>query len=144
MFIRSFCTPRLCLCLCFFAVLVHRGCVCVCVSKQFLYTEAVSVSLGSSCTLRLCVCLCFLGSLNRLRKCIHNYKCQYNFPSHFFGSRLARRGRTIVFSLHQPRFSIYKMFDTLLLLSQGHTVYFGPARDALHFFSMQGERRYKK
>ncbi|KAK6979233.1 ATP-binding cassette sub- G member 2 [Biomphalaria glabrata] len=55
-----------------------------------------------------------------------------------FLKRLARRGRTIVFSLHQPRFSIYKMFDTLLLLSQGHTVYFGPARDALHFFSMQG------
>lgn len=55
-----------------------------------------------------------------------------------FLRRLSRKGRTIIFSIHQPRFSIYRLFDSLLLLSQGVTVYHGPARQALDFFQTQG------
>lgn len=40
---------------------------------------------------------------------------------------LARSGRSVLASIHQPRSSIYKMFDLLLLLSEGKTIYFGPA-----------------
>ncbi|GFO21177.1 ATP-binding cassette sub-family g member 2 [Plakobranchus ocellatus] len=54
-----------------------------------------------------------------------------------FLRRLSRKGRTIIFSIHQPRFSIYRLFDNLLLLSQGVTVYHGPAREALDFFQTQ-------
>ncbi|XP_012936225.1 broad substrate specificity ATP-binding cassette transporter ABCG2 [Aplysia californica] len=55
-----------------------------------------------------------------------------------FLRRLSRRGRTIIFSIHQPRYTIYRMFDNLMLLSGGHTVYHGPAQEALTFFAEQG------
>ncbi|CAL1544612.1 unnamed protein product, partial [Lymnaea stagnalis] len=55
-----------------------------------------------------------------------------------FLKRLSRRGRTIIFSIHQPRYSIYRLFDSLMLLSQGHTVYHGPSEEALEFFTSQG------
>lgn len=47
---------------------------------------------------------------------------------------LAANGRTIVSTIHQPRSSIFKMFDILLLLSEGKCMYFGPAKDAVNFF----------
>ena len=37
--------------------------------------------------------------------------------------RLAADGCTIIMSIHQPRGTIYNMFDDLLLLSEGRTVY---------------------
>lgn len=48
---------------------------------------------------------------------------------------LSSGGRTIISTIHQPRSSIFKMFDILLLLSEGKTMYYGPAKDAVHFFS---------
>ena len=48
---------------------------------------------------------------------------------------LSSGGRTIIKTIHQPRSSIFKMFDILLLLSEGNTMYYGPAKDAVHFFS---------
>ncbi len=48
---------------------------------------------------------------------------------------LSSGGRTIITTIHQPRSSIFKMFDILLLLSEGNTMYYGPAKDAVHFFS---------
>ncbi|KAH9500745.1 ATP-binding cassette sub- G member 2 [Bulinus truncatus] len=55
-----------------------------------------------------------------------------------FLKRLSNHGRTVIFSIHQPRYSIYRLFDSLMLLSQGHTVYHGPAKEALEFFTLQG------
>ncbi|CAG5123848.1 unnamed protein product, partial [Candidula unifasciata] len=55
-----------------------------------------------------------------------------------FLRRLSRKGRTIIFSIHQPRYSIYRLFDSLMLLSSGSIVYHGPAREALDFFESQG------
>eukprot|EP01134_Creolimax_fragrantissima_P006164 CFRG6164T1 len=49
--------------------------------------------------------------------------------------RLCTNNRTIVTTIHQPRSNIYAMFDNLLLLSQGRVVYFGPAQDAVTYFS---------
>ena len=48
---------------------------------------------------------------------------------------LAGSGRTVVCTIHQPRSSIYKMFDLLLLLSEGRIMYFGPAVEAVKYFS---------
>ena len=39
--------------------------------------------------------------------------------------QLAREGHTVVCSIHQPRSSIYAMFDDLVLLSEGALVYSG-------------------
>ncbi|XP_061166082.1 broad substrate specificity ATP-binding cassette transporter ABCG2-like [Saccostrea echinata] len=52
--------------------------------------------------------------------------------------RLALKGRTIIFSIHQPRYSIYRLFDTLMMLSLGEVVYHGPTKDSLDFFQSIG------
>ncbi|XP_067393533.1 broad substrate specificity ATP-binding cassette transporter ABCG2-like isoform X2 [Emydura macquarii macquarii] len=52
--------------------------------------------------------------------------------------RLSRRGRTIIFSIHQPRYSIFKLFDSLTLLALGKMLYHGPAKQALEYFSSIG------
>ena len=51
---------------------------------------------------------------------------------------LAGNGRTVVCTIHQPRSSIFRMFDQLLLLSEGLTMYFGPAAGAVDFFATTG------
>ncbi|XP_036968904.1 broad substrate specificity ATP-binding cassette transporter ABCG2-like [Acanthopagrus latus] len=49
--------------------------------------------------------------------------------------RMANNGRTIILSIHQPRYSIYRLFDNLTLLVNGKQVYHGPAQTALEYFS---------
>ncbi|XP_069574132.1 broad substrate specificity ATP-binding cassette transporter ABCG2-like [Brachyistius frenatus] len=49
--------------------------------------------------------------------------------------RMANHGRTIILSIHQPRYSIYRLFDSLTLLVNGKQVYHGPAQRALQYFS---------
>ncbi|XP_026055603.1 ATP-binding cassette sub-family G member 2 isoform X2 [Carassius auratus] len=52
--------------------------------------------------------------------------------------KMANSGRTIILSIHQPRYSIYRLFDSLTLLLGGRLVYHGPAQDALDYFSHIG------
>ncbi|XP_041065195.1 broad substrate specificity ATP-binding cassette transporter ABCG2-like [Carcharodon carcharias] len=52
--------------------------------------------------------------------------------------RLSRCGRTIIFSIHQPQYFIFKLFDSLTLLVNGRMVYHGPAKTALQYFSSIG------
>ncbi|XP_044275959.1 broad substrate specificity ATP-binding cassette transporter ABCG2-like [Varanus komodoensis] len=52
--------------------------------------------------------------------------------------RLSKRGRTIIFSIHQPRYSIFKLFDSLTLLALGKVLYHGPAKEALEYFTSIG------
>ncbi|XP_051008252.1 broad substrate specificity ATP-binding cassette transporter ABCG2 [Acomys russatus] len=52
--------------------------------------------------------------------------------------RMSKRGRTIIFSIHQPRYSIFKLFDTLTLLASGKLVFHGPAQEALQYFASAG------
>lgn len=50
---------------------------------------------------------------------------------------LAFYGRTIVATVHQPSAEIFRMFDYLLLLADGRTVFYGPAHMAMdHFKSL--------
>ena len=51
---------------------------------------------------------------------------------------LSRQGRTIIFSIHQPRYSIFKLFDTVLFLSSGHNIYLGRPIDVLPYFASNG------
>ncbi|XP_074518242.1 broad substrate specificity ATP-binding cassette transporter ABCG2 [Halichoeres trimaculatus] len=52
--------------------------------------------------------------------------------------RMANNGRTIILSIHQPRYSIYRLFDSLTLLVNGKQVYHAPAQSALDYFSEIG------
>ncbi|XP_051737150.1 broad substrate specificity ATP-binding cassette transporter ABCG2 [Ctenopharyngodon idella] len=52
--------------------------------------------------------------------------------------KMGNNGRTIILSIHQPRYSIYRLFDSLTLLVGGRLVYHGPAQDALQYFSQIG------
>ncbi|XP_055335659.1 broad substrate specificity ATP-binding cassette transporter ABCG2-like [Paramacrobiotus metropolitanus] len=52
--------------------------------------------------------------------------------------QMSQSGRTIIFSIHQPRFSIYRMFDTLVLLSAGRVAYHGLAAKSIDYFQENG------
>lgn len=47
---------------------------------------------------------------------------------------LARKGRTIVTTIHQPRSEIYGIFDNLVVLTRGAPVYSGPEALCLPYF----------
>ena len=57
----------------------------------------------------------------------------------FFISLTRSGNRVIIMSIHQPRYSIYKQFDSLTLLSQGNMVYHGDIKETLQYFSGLGE-----
>ncbi|XP_032039722.1 ATP-binding cassette sub-family G member 8 [Aythya fuligula] len=53
-------------------------------------------------------------------------------------SRLARGNRLVLLSLHQPRSDIFQLFDLVLLMSSGVTVYSGTAKDMVQYFTELG------
>ncbi|KAF8730999.1 hypothetical protein HU200_016879 [Digitaria exilis] len=53
-------------------------------------------------------------------------------------SALARKGRTVVMSVHQPSSRVYRMFDSVLLLAEGRCLYFGAGGDAMEYFASVG------
>lgn len=50
-------------------------------------------------------------------------------------SKLAASGRTIIQTIHQPNSDIFTMFDRLMLLAQGKTLFFNDANLAVDYFS---------
>ncbi|KAH9119236.1 hypothetical protein LEN26_004365, partial [Aphanomyces euteiches] len=52
--------------------------------------------------------------------------------------KLAREGRTVIATIHQPSSELYTLFDQLYLLSGGQTVYFGKASEAVDYFGSLG------
>ncbi|XP_050215722.1 ABC transporter G family member 26 [Mercurialis annua] len=49
--------------------------------------------------------------------------------------RLAKAGRTVITTIHQPSSRMFHMFDKLLLISEGYPVYYGKARESMEYFS---------
>ncbi|CAB1109225.1 ABC [Ectocarpus sp. CCAP 1310/34] len=52
--------------------------------------------------------------------------------------QLAQDGHTVICSIHQPRSSIYGMFDDVLLLSEGRVMFQGPAKRIGSYFRSKG------
>ncbi|KAK1404946.1 ABC transporter domain-containing protein [Heracleum sosnowskyi] len=48
---------------------------------------------------------------------------------------VAKAGRTIITTIHQPSSRMFHMFNRVLLLSEGYPVYYGKAKDAMDYFS---------
>ncbi|XP_010007699.1 PREDICTED: ATP-binding cassette sub-family G member 2, partial [Nestor notabilis] len=52
--------------------------------------------------------------------------------------RMAKQGKTVIFSIHQPRYSIFRLFDNLTLLAAGRVLYHGPTQHAMEYFQSVG------
>nr|XP_038948167.1 ATP-binding cassette, subfamily G (WHITE), member 3-like 4 isoform X2 [Rattus norvegicus] len=52
--------------------------------------------------------------------------------------RMSMKGKTIIFSINQPQYSIFRFFDSLTLMASGKLMFHGPARDALEYFTSAG------
>ncbi|NXY54276.1 ABCG2 protein, partial [Callaeas wilsoni] len=52
--------------------------------------------------------------------------------------RMSKQRKTIIFSIHQPRYSIFRLFDNLTLLAAGRVLYHGPAQRAIEHFQSIG------
>jgi len=52
--------------------------------------------------------------------------------------RLAKSGRTIIQTIHQPNSEIFQLFDKLLLLAQGKIIYFNDQDKSVDYFSSIG------
>ena len=48
---------------------------------------------------------------------------------------LAKKGKTVVCTIHQPSSEIFETFDRLCLLAEGRMAYFGPVSEAIEFFT---------
>lgn len=51
---------------------------------------------------------------------------------------LARKGRTIIVTIHQPRSEIWSLFDNVILLTRGSPAYAGSAKGCLGYFAKLG------
>ncbi|KAK7279727.1 hypothetical protein RJT34_24784 [Clitoria ternatea] len=51
---------------------------------------------------------------------------------------LAKKGKTVVTSVHQPSSRVYQMFEKVLVLSEGQCLYFGKGSDAMRYFHSVG------
>nr|UOU03361.1 ATP-binding cassette subfamily G-like 11-1 [Brachionus rubens] len=51
---------------------------------------------------------------------------------------LAKHGKTIIFTIHQPSSEIFEMFDKICLISEGRLVFLGDRFSACDFFESQG------
>lgn len=51
---------------------------------------------------------------------------------------LAKGGRTVVMTIHQPSSRLFYMFHKVLLLSEGNPLYFGKGAEAMDYFSSIG------
>ncbi|XP_027348358.1 ABC transporter G family member 9-like [Abrus precatorius] len=48
---------------------------------------------------------------------------------------LAKEGRTVVMTIHQPSSKLFYMFQKILLLSDGRSLYFGKGENVMNYFS---------
>ncbi|XP_027632117.1 ATP-binding cassette sub-family G member 8 isoform X1 [Tupaia chinensis] len=53
-------------------------------------------------------------------------------------SRLAKGNRLVLISLHQPRSDIFRLFDLVLLMTSGTTIYLGTAQHMVQYFTAIG------
>lgn len=51
---------------------------------------------------------------------------------------LARKGRTIIVTIHQPRSEIWSLFDNVVLLTKGSPAYTGSAKECFRYFANLG------
>ncbi|CAB3409850.1 unnamed protein product [Caenorhabditis bovis] len=53
-------------------------------------------------------------------------------------SNLAKSGRTVICTIHQPSSQLYQMFDRVMFMAGGRTAFLGSPKDAVQFFEDSG------
>lgn len=53
---------------------------------------------------------------------------------------LSERGKTIIFTIHQPSNDLFNMFDKISFMAEGRMAYIGHRADVADFFIGQGYR----
>lgn len=48
---------------------------------------------------------------------------------------IAKQGKTIICTIHQPSSETFEMFDSLCLMAEGRVAYTGNLQNAAHFFT---------
>jgi len=51
---------------------------------------------------------------------------------------LCHLGKTVVMTIHQPSSDLYDLFDDMLLLANGETVFWGPSANSVQYFAQLG------
>ncbi|KAK1164718.1 broad substrate specificity ATP-binding cassette transporter ABCG2-like [Acipenser oxyrinchus oxyrinchus] len=51
---------------------------------------------------------------------------------------ISRKGKTVIFSIHQPRYSIFQQFDHMTLMNKGEIIFAGAPDKALGYFEKAG------
>lgn len=76
----------------------------------------------------------------QLLKRLVNRRVTPNLYYTLYMSRLSQSQdqRIIILSIHQPRYSIFSLFTSLTLLSQGQLVYHGDSQQILPYFEQLG------
>ena len=52
--------------------------------------------------------------------------------------KLSQKGKTILFTIHQPSYLIYNSLDRLILLKKGQNIYEGKASNVLSYMTELG------
>ena len=55
---------------------------------------------------------------------------------------LAKQGRTIIFTIHQPSSELFEMFDKLCLITEGRLAFIGDKSKACEFFERYLTEKY--
>lgn len=50
-------------------------------------------------------------------------------------TRMARRGKTVVLTIHQPSSEVFAQFDKILLMAEGRVAFLGSPQEAQDFFA---------
>ena len=58
--------------------------------------------------------------------------------------KLAKKGRTIIATIHQPNSEIFAKFDQLMILALGRIIYFNSSKLAVRYFDELGYECPKK
>jgi ABC-type multidrug transport system ATPase subunit/ABC-type multidrug transport system permease subunit len=53
-------------------------------------------------------------------------------------SNLAKQGRTVIFTIHQPSTEVMQLFDQLMIIGAGKTLYYGPGPQVVDYFKSIG------
>lgn len=59
-------------------------------------------------------------------------------------SRIAKQGKTVIFTIHQPSSRLFNMLDRLILLHRGDTIYQGDAQGIVPYMSSLGIEMHAK